>query len=345
MNLFIIGNGFDLAHGLSTRYEDFRQYVLKIDPSFHDRIFNIYEGAFPRYYRNPLDDVLIDPHTKKEIDESSKLWSDIEKHMSYVNDNIILSIDSNLGLEYICEQDDVYTDTFNEYLAEIFSDVKEKLEEYLKKWISKVSTKNITKRTSKILSQEDENEELDLFLTFNYTNLLEDSYNIESTQILHIHGEVSKTPLIIGHNNYKKIEELERELSDLNDRRWGGEDEDGIPIENDESNEEIVERLKLEHLKNYYEETIKNTEECLSDNKYFFNWINSVQNIYVIGHGFGNVDIPYFEKIVKSTNKNVKWHIYYYGEKEAEEYKKKAKDLGIEESNLFILPSSEFFDI
>lgn len=26
-NLILIGNGFDLAHGLSTAYSDFRQYI------------------------------------------------------------------------------------------------------------------------------------------------------------------------------------------------------------------------------------------------------------------------------------------------------------------------------
>ena len=32
MNLFIIGNGFDLAHGLKTSYEDFRRYLLEECP-------------------------------------------------------------------------------------------------------------------------------------------------------------------------------------------------------------------------------------------------------------------------------------------------------------------------
>ena len=29
--LFIIGNGFDLAHGLKTSYENFRQYLLNVE--------------------------------------------------------------------------------------------------------------------------------------------------------------------------------------------------------------------------------------------------------------------------------------------------------------------------
>ena len=36
MNLFIIGNGFDISHGLSTEYKKFKTYL-----------FN--EGRFPKY--------------------------------------------------------------------------------------------------------------------------------------------------------------------------------------------------------------------------------------------------------------------------------------------------------
>lgn len=32
MNLFIIGNGFDLAHGLATKYNDFKEYLQKTYP-------------------------------------------------------------------------------------------------------------------------------------------------------------------------------------------------------------------------------------------------------------------------------------------------------------------------
>ena len=28
-NLFIIGNGFDISHGMKTKYSDFRNYLIK----------------------------------------------------------------------------------------------------------------------------------------------------------------------------------------------------------------------------------------------------------------------------------------------------------------------------
>lgn len=34
MKLYIVGNGFDLAHGLPTAYWNFREYLEKVDCGF-----------------------------------------------------------------------------------------------------------------------------------------------------------------------------------------------------------------------------------------------------------------------------------------------------------------------
>ena len=31
-SLFIIGNGFDIAHGIPTKYRDFREFIIKSYP-------------------------------------------------------------------------------------------------------------------------------------------------------------------------------------------------------------------------------------------------------------------------------------------------------------------------
>ena len=48
-NLYIIGNGFDIAHGLDTRYWKLREFIEKRDPNFlmqFEELYDIY----------PLDD-------------------------------------------------------------------------------------------------------------------------------------------------------------------------------------------------------------------------------------------------------------------------------------------------
>ncbi|MCL2977723.1 AbiH family protein [Klebsiella pneumoniae] len=38
MRLYIIGNGFDIRHGLPTRYKHFKSYVAKNDKELYDAI-------------------------------------------------------------------------------------------------------------------------------------------------------------------------------------------------------------------------------------------------------------------------------------------------------------------
>ena len=37
MKLYILGNGFDVAHGLPTKYLDFENYVKSIDKELYDK--------------------------------------------------------------------------------------------------------------------------------------------------------------------------------------------------------------------------------------------------------------------------------------------------------------------
>ena len=66
MNLIIIGNGFDLAHNLNTRYSDFMEYLWKNDKEFYDRL------------------------TKYIYDED--LWNDFETALGYFDDGELLEI-------------------------------------------------------------------------------------------------------------------------------------------------------------------------------------------------------------------------------------------------------------
>ena len=46
MKLYIIGNGFDIAHGLPTQYWDFRKYLEKVDYDFL-RAFEMHYYIYP----------------------------------------------------------------------------------------------------------------------------------------------------------------------------------------------------------------------------------------------------------------------------------------------------------
>ena len=46
MNLFIIGNGFDLAHGLKTGYTDFKEYLGEHNKPLFNTINTLYRNSY-----------------------------------------------------------------------------------------------------------------------------------------------------------------------------------------------------------------------------------------------------------------------------------------------------------
>ena len=85
MKLYIIGNGFDLAHRLPTQYWDFRTYLENLYPDF----LNSFEQ---HYYIYP-----------KDADEYKKnlLWNSFESNLANIDEDIIIddAVRMDLGLE------------------------------------------------------------------------------------------------------------------------------------------------------------------------------------------------------------------------------------------------------
>ena len=82
MTLYIIGNGFDMAHGLNTSYWNFREYLDINYPEFlyeFERLYNIAQIDF--------SDPRVSEQTYKNWQSSVQriLWSNFEKNMGMPN--------------------------------------------------------------------------------------------------------------------------------------------------------------------------------------------------------------------------------------------------------------------
>ena len=75
MKLYIIGNGFDLAHNLPTRYSDFKEYVRNHNAELFSELNNIYG--------------------------ENDLWSDFEKALGHPNKEYIDKPDKVFGIKNI----------------------------------------------------------------------------------------------------------------------------------------------------------------------------------------------------------------------------------------------------
>ena len=174
MTLYIIGNGFDMAHHIKCKYSDFQDYL-------YEHYFDYYENISQGY------------------GYSQELWTDFEKMLpscaTYIEDNGI-----QMGEEML---DSIDYDPMDDMGIGIWLDSQyrflNRLPLYLRRWVESI---DIIK--PKMFRLQDDA----LFFTFNYTATLEKVYSIEPDRILHIHGfvEDKKEELIIGHCDRKTIE-------------------------------------------------------------------------------------------------------------------------------------------
>lgn len=169
--LIVVGNGFDLAHGLNTRYSDFRIFLENYD-------------SLSENFKNKL--------TKYLFLEGD--WSNIESSLSQLNFEELCDDNSDLNvLDYA--DDNFKCSSYHDYPDAIKDGTSfiDKLPYYLKLWIKNIQCADIERKFSFI----DNNS---LYLSFNYSDTLERVYGINKNNILHIHGySQTDDDLICGH--------------------------------------------------------------------------------------------------------------------------------------------------
>ena len=174
-NLIIIGNGFDLYHGIPSSYKHFKCYIEQNNKPLYSKLNEL-------FYDTDL------------------LWSDFENTLGEPDfERIRLDAENCIDFEKSDNtQLDYHTYPFKiqENLIEI-----DNLIESFSNWVND----RLEKHINLIDCQKLNLNKNDIYLNFNYTTLLEKLYNISNDNILYIHNNVNNN-LIIGHKNTKKVE-------------------------------------------------------------------------------------------------------------------------------------------
>ena len=181
MKLFIIGNGFDLAHDIKSKYWHFGEYLQEHYPYFYDCLM-------------------------AAINYDDGIWSDFEGELPSCGSSM-----EDQGLQLAQERlDELDYDPMNDegigfWVSQQLVFINE-LPEVLRAWIESVDIHKPKAYVEDLFSAED------LFVTFNYTNTLEKIYGIPSENILHIHGNVANPDdvLIMGHGDNLQIQYAEK---------------------------------------------------------------------------------------------------------------------------------------
>jgi len=243
--IILIGNGFDLAHGLKTSYKHFidnfwEKQVNKILSSVfngNELITNSYEDNVVKAYATNSDWKMI----KNTFDPKYKGYNLFQTfcHMpvTFIGD------DETYNTEFYCKYNflkrisdkqhfDKWVDIECEYYKALlecldsnnsdeavsqlnneFNSIQILLQEYLSEEYKDLPSLNLYIR-SHIFSSIDE-KDIILFLNFNYTRTLcSYTYATRNTQTIYIHGELDKSmnnPIIFGYgdeidDNYIKLE-------------------------------------------------------------------------------------------------------------------------------------------
>lgn len=298
--LFIIGNGFDIAHDLKTDYLYFKKFVYqqaygkdelleslqsldsikdylknsdnKIYKSelFAEKVMEILSGSDSQEKLRLLYQILL------QITDPEMFWSDFEEKLAcfpFMNASTpyYVTNDNKEDTESRKELAEKVADKLSKYVHHQLNKLfKQWIKETYEQWESQLSMRKFTSHfpivKETILTNRNAR-----FLNFNYTRTLEEFYVISSSNIIHIHGDLDDGVLIFGH----------------------GEDSIVIP-EGADILSRAMYRLSAANKKLVHQQ--------LRKHEYFFKSLSSIKEIYFIGFGIrdeNGVDAPYFKEIFK----------------------------------------------
>lgn len=283
--LYILGNGFDLNHNLPTTYQSFHKYLKE-----H---FSDLESKFDEYFQFKTDD--------------DYLWMNFEEDLGtfdwrgfYEDFNNLEPLADDFRPSFVFSLED----ELNDQSEHLYNDIRKTFQDWLE-------TIDISTTIAKFKFSQNSK-----FLSFNYTLLLENVYNIEINRILHIHGDIEHEPeeLVLGHKS--RLEEVP-EFD-----------------ENSESNRTMFSDSESASKTPFYFFQ-KPVGDLIKSNLNFFKSLTTVKAIYVLGHSLNEIDMPYFKQILTHT-KNANWNVSYHKASEKQKHFDNLVNLGVNPSSIYL---------
>ena len=306
MKILIIGNGFDLASGLPTRYSDFlnicklakKTQVSGVNETPYiigteDQNFKTFceKVGAQKYYEfaNITRSCFWIDHFNERSKKIGDKWLDFEEEIKHVIKSLITDMESsddgivnkitNISLHKYCKNRDLLKDNFT--FKELFSYVQEEqvrltraLEIYMDSYVNNLEVKKI---------QEISSRKYDRLLSFNYTSTYTENYDASSIQTCYIHGKADadkkNTKMVLGYDD-EQLDNLKQ-------------NPEGIIFEK------------------YYQRIVKNT-----DSNYFY-WLNEINRVEkdevtIYGHSLAPADGDVLKSFICSHNTKI--IIYYLDE-------------------------------
>lgn len=169
--LYIIGNGFDIHHGIPSSYSNFKEFLRTRDVD----IYNLVDEYLP-------------------VDEK---WADIEDCLAHIDVESIIDSASQFLVSYAADDwSDSYHHDYQYEVDKIISGLSSGLLAVFTEWIKQLKMP----AADEVKDRHVNLQERGVYLTFNYTNTLSKVYEIPNENILFIHGDAQcNDDLVLGH--------------------------------------------------------------------------------------------------------------------------------------------------
>jgi Bacteriophage abortive infection AbiH len=264
MRLYIIGNGFDLLHGLKTGFGNFKRYLRENSPE----LFVLFTKYIPGDGPDREDE-----------------WRDFETRLAHLSvDELLDDMQSFLPAYGDEEWSDSGHHDFEVEIERVLQSLTKDLRRHFEDWIEcvrPVAPKSL---------------EIDpgaLFLSFNYTSTLEVIYQVAPSRILHLHGYIDDvySEIVLGHGRNSPSNPPPKGVSRAADQR-------------------LIAGGRI--ISGYFAATFKNTNMVIASNRAWFDKLNSVTEVIVLGHSLGDIDLPYFQEVANCVTPDSKWTVSYF---------------------------------
>ena len=291
--LFIIGNGFDLAHNLPTDFKKDFKDIAESNESNRD-FWNLYQT------------------------EISDIWSDFEYCLGKPNFNslekIFYGYEPDYQSDYERDREAIITQ------VDISGNLKESLYEFADRAEDAIESKIPLSKFKNFFSNND------IFISVNYTHTLERIYNIKESNVLHIHGEVGQNNLLIGYpkGEYKPKKYCYDPTQKGRGRHIDIDIEDYVKRMGEE---EVFDYYTLTAYRDLIDKTKSFFKEYREERIASYLDKRIIEEVIVLGHSC-KIDFPYFDYILKKFP-NAKWFFNPYKENDILNVRKLINKIGI----------------
>lgn len=298
--LYILGNGFDMMHGVKSSYYNFRDSMGR-----HNRL------------RRVLEDFWI----------PEDIWADFENALAQFNMRAMSSnyiVDNHLDVSGAYDKDAGMTEFYMavEMAADPITTVATELPKQFRRWVEGL-TIGTTDRPLQCIFKNGR------VLCFNYTEFVEELYGVASENVCYLHGcrRNRKDTLILGH------------IPGSSDEMYDFEDS-GIPTKNKQKQYLIqAAQDNIYRLVSESDETLtKHSNQIIAAYQSFFSALQDTKDIIVIGHSMSEVDMDYFCEVIRhlKNRTTVNWYIGCHGLRDLENMEGMLKKLSITKEQVTI---------